>query len=101
MLDDLSKMMGQLKEAEKNVKNVKKNLENILIEESSGNNQVKVTVTAALQVKAIQIDKNLTDTEEIEDYLMIALNKALLKADNTKEKEIENAAKDGLPNFFG
>ena len=52
-------------------------------------------------VKNISISKELTDKEEIEDYLLLALNKALEKAHRISETELAAAAKDGMPNIPG
>ena len=58
-------------------------------------------VTANSQVKNISISSELTDHEEIEDYLVIAMNEALEKAKSISELELANAAKDGMPNIPG
>ena len=41
------------------------------------------------------------DVEELEDYLVLTLNKALKRANDINEKEMAIAAKDGMPNFSG
>jgi len=43
----------------------------------------------------------LTDAEEIEDYLILTLNKALKRAGEINEQEMAIAAKDGMPNIPG
>ena len=43
----------------------------------------------------------LMSDEEIEDYLLLALNKALEKAHSISETELAAAAKDGMPNIPG
>lgn len=83
------------------LKKQKKRLETILIDETAANGCVKVTVTASKQVKSITISEKLSEKEEIEDYLIIALNKALSKANNISEAELAAAAKDGIPNIPG
>ncbi|MBG7628825.1 MAG: YbaB/EbfC family nucleoid-associated protein, partial [Bacteroidetes bacterium] len=52
-------------------------------------------------VKNISISEKLTDKEEIEDCLIIALNMALKKAAAISEAELASAAKDGMPNIPG
>lgn len=101
MLDDLSKMMDQLQGTEKRIKKTQQNLENVLVEESSGKDRVKVSLSAAFEVKSIKIKNNLvTDMEELEDHLIIALNKALKKAHTIREKEIEKASQSGLSDLL-
>ena len=101
MFGDLSGMMGKLKEAQQKIEATKKRLDTILIDGEANNGNVKVTVTANRLVKNISISEELTDKEEIEDYLIIALNSALEKANNISETELAAAAKDGMPNIPG
>ena len=101
MFGDLSGMMSKLKDAQKNIEETKARLNTILIDGEAGNGLVKVTVTANRNVKNISIDSSLSDNEEIEDYLVIALNKALDKANKVSEAELAAAAKDGMPNIPG
>ena len=43
----------------------------------------------------------LTDADELEDYLILTLNKALEKAKKINENELANVAKSGMPNIPG
>ncbi|MGY6648223.1 YbaB/EbfC family nucleoid-associated protein [Wenyingzhuangia sp. IMCC45574] len=98
MFGDLSKMMGQLQDAQKQVEEAKQKLNTVLVEGSSGNGLVNITVTANYEVKKIDINELvLEDKEAVEDYLILALNDALKKASAINEKEVADAAKKGLP----
>ncbi len=101
MFGDLSNMMGKLKEAQQKIEETKAKLSTILIEEEASNGQVKVVLTANSLVKSISISKDLVDNEEIEDYLIIAMNKALEKANEIKESQLADAAKNGMPDIPG
>ena len=101
MFGDLSGMMAKLKEAQQKIEATKLRLNTILIDGEAGNGLVKVTVTANRAVKNISFSEKLTDKEEIEDLLVIALNKALEKANSISETELAAAAKDGMPNIPG
>lgn len=101
MFGDLSGMMGKLKEAQQKIEETKERLNTILIDGEAGNGLVKVTVTANRSVKSISIAEELTDKEEIEDYLVLALNTALDKANTVSEAELAAAAKDGMPDIPG
>jgi len=101
MFGDLGNMMNKLKEAQKNIEATKQRLNTILIDEQANNGAVKVSVTANNEVKNITISEELTDKEEMEDYLVIALNKALSKANEIKETELSAAAKNGMPDIPG
>lgn len=102
MFGDISGMMGKLQEAQKKVEETKKRLHTVLIDETAANGAIKITVTANREVKAININESLlNDKEELEDYLIIALNKALQRAGEINEQELAIAAKDGMPNIPG
>lgn len=101
MFGDFAGMMGKLQEAQKKIEETKTRLKTILIDEESANGTVKVTVTADGLVKNISISENLTDKEEIEDYVVLTLNEALNKANEMKERELALAAKEGMPNIPG
>ena len=102
MFGDLSGMMDKLKEAQQQVEKTKTKLNSVLVDEVSADGKLKVTLTANSEIKAISIDDSLlSDAEELEDYLIIALNKALKKASNINENEMAIAAKSGMPNIPG
>ncbi len=102
MFGDISGMMGKLKEAQQKVEETKKRLNTVLIDESVANGNIKITVTANREIKAININESLFEgKEELEDYLILGLNKALKRAGEINEQELAIAAKDGMPNIPG
>ncbi|MAD98491.1 MAG: nucleoid-associated protein, YbaB/EbfC family [Flavobacteriaceae bacterium] len=102
MFGDLSGMMNKLKEAQQKVEETKTRLNTVLVDESSSDNKIKVTVTANREIKAISIDESLMqDPEELEDYLVLTLNKAIERANQINEAEMAAAAKSGMPNIPG
>jgi len=73
-----------------------------MVDGEAGNGMVVATVTANREVKNIAIDEDLLDDKEaLEDYLIIALNKAMEKANGINEAEMAAAAKGGLPDIPG
>lgn len=102
MFGDISGMMGKLKEAQQKVEETKKRLDTVLVDENSADDKIKVTLTANRTIKSIAIDDSLlNDAEELEDYLIITLNKAIEKASKINENEMAVAAKSGMPNIPG
>ncbi len=102
MFGDLSGMMNKLKEAQQRVEETKTRLNTLLVDETSADKKIKVTLTANREIKAISIDESLlTDKEELEDYLILTLNKAIEKASKINENEMAIAAKSGMPNIPG
>ncbi|MCF1421905.1 YbaB/EbfC family nucleoid-associated protein [Mangrovimonas futianensis] len=102
MFGDMMGMMNKLKETQQKVEDTKKRLDTVLIDESSNDNKLKVTINANRKIKAIEIDESLLeDKEELEDYLILTLNKAIEKATSINENEIGAVAKEGMPNIPG
>ena len=98
----MEEMMAKLKEAQVKIEETKARLNTIFVDGESGNGKVVVTATANREIKNIAIDNELlNDMEELEDYLIIALNDALKKAGDINEAEMAAAAKDGLPDIPG
>ena len=102
MFGDMMGMMNKLKETQNKVETTKLRLNNVLIDESSSDQKLKVTITANRTLKSINIDDELLlDKEMLEDYLILTLNKAIERATNVNETEIAAVAKEGLPNIPG
>ena len=102
MFGDMMGMMNKLKEAQEKVEQTKKRLDTVLIDEQSADGLLKVTITANREVKNISVDDQLLDDkEQLEDYLVLTMNKAIKKATDINEAEIGSAAKDGMPDIPG
>ena len=102
MFGDISGMMNKLKEAQQKVEETKRRLDTVLVDEKSSDEKIRVTLTANRTIKSIQIDDSLlNDAEELEDFLIITLNKAIEKASKINETEMATAAKSGMPNIPG
>ena len=80
----------------------KKRLDTVLVDESSNDNKLKITLTANRVIKQIEIDDDLLqDKDQLEDYLILTLNKAIEKASKINETELAAVAKEGMPNIPG
>lgn len=102
MFGDMEGMMAKLKEAQAKIEETKKRLNTVMVDGDAGNGLVIATVTGNREVKNIAIDDALLeDREALEDYLIVALNKAIEKANQINETEMAAAAKDGLPDIPG
>ncbi len=95
-------MMQKLKEAQQKVEETKKRLDTVHLSQSSSDNLLNIEITANRTIKKIEIaDELLQDKEQLEDYLIIQLNKAIQKATEVNEAEIGAVAKEGMPNIPG
>jgi DNA-binding YbaB/EbfC family protein len=102
MFGDLMGMMGKLKETQQKIEDTKQRLDTVLIDEQSSDALLKVTVTANRAIKSLTIDDSLLeDKEQLEDYLILTLNKAIERATAVNEAELAAVAKEGMPNIPG
>jgi DNA-binding YbaB/EbfC family protein len=102
MFGDMMNMMGKLKETQQKIEATKQRLDTVLIDEKSNDNLLNVTITANRKIRSINIDESLLeDKEQLEDYLILVLNKAIEKATNVNEAELAAVAKEGMPNIPG
>jgi DNA-binding YbaB/EbfC family protein len=102
MFGDIMGMMGKLKETQQKIEETKKRLDTVLVDEQSNDGLLKITLTANRKIKSLEIDESLLqDKEQLEDYLILTLNKAIEKATNVNEAELGAVAKDGMPNIPG
>ncbi|MFC6096039.1 YbaB/EbfC family nucleoid-associated protein [Flavobacterium qiangtangense] len=102
MFGDIMGMMGKLKETQQKIEETKKRLDSVLIDEQSSDGLLKVTLTANRTIKSIEIDDSLLeDKEQLEDYLVLVMNKAIEKATKVNDAELGAVAQDGMPNIPG
>lgn len=102
MFGDMMGMMNKLKETQEKVEATKERLKTVLVDEQSQDGLLKVTITATREIKNISIaDELLEDKEQLEDYLVLTLNKAISRATEINETELAAVAKDGMPDIPG
>jgi DNA-binding YbaB/EbfC family protein len=102
MFGDIMGMMGKLKETQQKIEETKKRLDTVLIDEQSNDGLLKVTMTANRTVKSVTVDDSLLeDKEQLEDYLVLVMNKAIAKATAVNEAELGAVAQEGMPNIPG
>lgn len=95
-------MMGKLKETQRKIEETKLRLDSVLIDEQSNDGLLKITLTANGKVKSISIDNTLLeDKDQVEDYLIITLNKAIEKAAKVNQQELDAVAKVDMPMIPG
>ena len=99
---DLMGMMGKLRETQQKIEDTKQRLNTVLIDEQSSDGTLKVTLTANRTIKSLSIDDSLLeDKEQLEDYLILVLNKAIEKATKVNEDELDAVAKMDMPMIPG
>jgi hypothetical protein len=94
-------LMGNMEERQKEMK---AKLAEMTVEAEAGDGAIKVTANANREIVNISINKEALDwddEEQVEDLMMVAINRALEKAAEKEAAETENLIKDMMPPGFG
>lgn len=95
-------MMNKIKEAQAKVEETKKRLDLVTLQEKSSDDLLKVTITGNREIKNIEVSEELLeDKEQLEDYLVLTINKAIKRASDMNEAELGAAAQEGMPDIPG
>ena len=95
---NMQAMLKQAQQMQENIEKKKAELEEKDYVVSSGGGMVEVSVTGKHEIKAIGINPEVVDPEDVEmleDMLMAALNEAMRKIDEDEEREL-SAVTGGL-----
>lgn len=96
MFGNIKDMMGKMQEAQKQVQEIKNRLDTVHLKE--GDEEITITITGNREIKDVEISTALLeDKDELQDKLVIALNRAIEKANQRLEEEMQGAAKGMLP----
>ena len=95
----LGNMMEQLQQMKQKMEETKNRLETISVDGTAANGKIIVTMNGNRKVKNVSIadDLQISDREEMEDFLVIAFNHALEQAEKINEAEMQGAAMGFLP----
>ena len=89
---------------EQQQKELQEKLDQITIEGEAGDGAIKVSATANQKILNISIDKeklNWEDSDEVEDLLMVAVNRALEKAAEQQAIESHKLLQNMMPGIDG
>ncbi len=92
---------GNFKEKQEELR---KKLVEIIVEAEAGDGAVKVTANAAREILNIEIDTSIvdpSDTEELQDLILVAVNRAIKLATEKELAESQAMLKDMLPPGLG
>ncbi len=84
-------MLDQLMEAQRKAGDIKKRLDAIEVSGSAEGGKITVNANANKVIQSINIDADFfkdADKEELEELLLVAINKAMEQADNVSQSEM-------------
>ena len=94
-MGNLEQLARKAQEAQKKMEEISEEIDQKEFSATSGGEAVKVTVTGKLEVKSIDISKEVVDSEETEilaDIIMAATNEAIKKASDEKNKAMQSVS---------
>ncbi len=97
-------MFDKIFEAQQKAEEIKKRLENISVTGEAENGAIKVVSSANKSIKSIEINDEFfkdTDKEQLEELLVVALNKAFVQADNVSQAETAAMTQEMLSGMGG
>lgn len=89
---NMAKMLKQAQEVQKKIENVQNELEDLHIEAEAGGGLVKVVVNGKLEVLELSLQEDIMDEEKdmIEDLVISAVNKAIMKAQDESQNRMNS-----------
>jgi len=103
---DPNALFAQAKKMKESMARVEKELEDRMVEGQAGGGGVRVVMNGNSQVKAVRIQPEAVDPEDLgllEDLLLLAIREALQKAGKLHEEALEKVTggmKGGLPGLL-
>lgn len=99
MPGNMNNLMKQAQKMQKQMEQAQQDLETKEFEVTSGGGAVKITITGKKVIKAIEINPDVVDPDDVEmlqDLVMTAVNEAIRQAD-----EAANTAMGGITGGLG
>ncbi len=100
-------MFDKLLQARQKAEEIKKRLDAVTVEGEAEGGKIKVTASGNKQINTISIDEEFlrsADKEELEELLVVAVNKAMEQAESIHQSEMQALSQNmlgGLGNLFG
>ena len=101
---NMQQMMKQARKMQEQLAAAQEKLKDIEVSSSTGGGMVKVTATAEMQVKSIEISPDACDPEDVEllqDMVLAAVNEALSSAQEAAGAQMSAATGMGGMNIPG
>ncbi|MFD1771089.1 YbaB/EbfC family nucleoid-associated protein [Sphingobacterium suaedae] len=92
-------MFDKLFQAQQKAEEVKRRLDNISVSGEVEGGKIRIVVSASKEVREVTIDPDFyaqAEKEEIEELLVVALNKALSQAETVSQSEMQAVSQDLL-----
>ncbi len=102
MFGKLGDMMGKLQEMKQRAEEIKAKLNDTILSCEGAGGDIKIEITGNREIKSLTIAPGLQhgNTQELEEQLLVTLNKAIEKANTINEEEMKKVAAGMLPGIM-
>lgn len=99
MFGKFGDMMGKLQEMKQKADEMKRKLDDTILTTEGAGGDIKIEITGNREIKSLSIASALQhgNKVELEEQLLVTLNKAISKANTLNEEEMKKAASGLLP----
>ncbi len=99
MFGKLRDMMGKLQEMKQKAEEIKASLAEKSIKVEGAGGDIKIEIGGDRIIKDLKVSSSLQhgNKEELEEQLLVTINKAIAQADKMNEEEMKKAASGLLP----
>jgi len=99
MFGKLGDMMGKLQEMKQKAEEIKQTLDATVIKQEAAGGDIKIEISGNRELKFLEISPALQhgNREELQEQLLVALNRAIQAANKVNEDEMKKAASGLLP----
>lgn len=99
MFGKFGDMMGKLQEMKQKADEMKIKLDNTILTCEGAGGDINIEITGNRELKSLTVSPALQhgDKQELEEQLLVTLNKAIAKANTLNEEEMKKAASGLLP----
>ena len=99
MFGNFGDMMGRLQEMKQKAEEIKTRLDETDLDIEAAGGDIKIKISGGRKIRSLDIAASLQhgDKEELEEQLVVALNRAIDAADKLNEDEMKKAAGGLLP----
>lgn len=97
---DMQKLMREAQKLQTEMQRIEAELSEKTVEGTAGGGMVKAVFTCGMQLRSIEIDKEVVDPDDVEmlqDLVVAAVNAAIAKAQETSKEEMSKVT--GSPNM--
>lgn len=100
---NMGNLIKQAEKMQKDIQRMQEELEEKLVEASSGGGTVSVVLSGKKELKEIKIKPEAVDPDDVEmlqDLILAAVNEGIRKAEDMVNSEMKKITGGGLPGLF-